>query len=263
MVHLLRRRDGFRTHCVLALALVAGSAREASRSAQAAAPGAVRPGVILRETHTQSQVVHVDTILTYVTAKHVKVSHAGGHTILDLEHDRILLLDPAAHTYREMSLQAWEARIEAAVGGASQAPDAGGSFEPTGGVVEIAGYTCDRYHHYGKRTLLGTEEYVEQQIWVARALEMPEGAYAAYQRALGSIESIGSGGLRRRPSGVVLGVETRTRPAGASQRDPAQVERCTVYQVEKAALPDSLFAIGPLRPGGCRRPREPERRRTH
>lgn len=227
------------------------------------------PGIILHELHTQPQVLQADTILTYITSRRVRISHAGGHTLLDLDADRIVFLDPATRTYRETSLRLWEARLQEAIasgaapgveigavddsartpevarGDAARTPEAVAveSFEPTASSTEIAGYTCDRYHHYGRRTLLGTEETVEQQIWVARALEMPAGAYEAYQRALGSIESVGAGTLLRRPPGVILGVETRTQRAGARRGEMLDIERTTVIRVERVTLPDSLFAI--------------------
>lgn len=213
-------------------------------------PGDAKPGVILHETHWQSQGAGVDTLRTFITAQRVLIEHAGGRTLLDLEQDRIVLLDPERRTYRAMSLRQWEETLEAAISAgraaAARQGQTGGApaaFEPVGDVIEVAGYDCDRYHHFGQRTLLGVEESVEQQIWVARDLPLPEGAYAAYQRALGSIESIGMGGLLRRPPGVILAVETLTRPASSDRTAPVQEERYTVHQVETALLPDSLFAI--------------------
>lgn len=256
------------------------------------------PGIILYELHTQPHVSRADTILTYITSRRVRISHAGGHTLLDLDADRIVFLEPATRTYREMSLRLWEARLQegvtrgaasgddpgaasgdsvrvpgAAPGTTSDAARTGGaargaaeeamgtagamtravgasaghvavdSFVPMGSSTEIAGYTCDRYHHYGRRTLLGTEEMVEQQIWVARELEMPAGAYEAYQRALGNVESVGAGASLRRPPGVVLGVETRTQRADARRGEALDIERTTVIRVERSTLPDSLFVI--------------------
>lgn len=219
-----------------------------------AAPGGTRrgndarPGVILHETHWQSQAAAVDTLRTYITAQRVLIVHAGGRTVLDLERNRIVLLDPERRTYRAMSLRRWEETLaEALAAGEARAPKGAGgdpvAFEPMGDVTVVAGYACDRYHHFGRRSLLGVEETVEQQIWVARDLPMPAGAYAAYQRALGSIESIGMGGLLQRPSGVILAVETQTRPAEMERRAPVQEERYTVQRVETVLLPDSLFAI--------------------
>ena len=207
-------------------------------------------GIVLYEIHTQPHVAQTDTIVTYITSRRVRVSHAGGHTLLDLDADRIVFLDPVTRTYRDMALQQWEARLQEAVasgatpaGADSSRSDAEAVFEPTGGSTEIAGYVCDRYHHYGRRTVLGTEEMVEQQIWVARTLEMPTGAYEAYQRALGSIESVGAGTLLRRPPGVVLGSETRTERPDARRGESLEIERTTVIRVERAVLADSLFAI--------------------
>jgi hypothetical protein len=77
---------------------------------------AARSGIVLHEIHAQSQVSELDTIVTYITAKHVRVSHPGGHSLLDLAGDRIVLMDPATRTYRQMSLQQWDARIREAVG---------------------------------------------------------------------------------------------------------------------------------------------------
>ena len=211
-------------------------------AAHATPPPASQPGIVLYETHTQSQVTEVDTIVTYVTARRVRVSHPSGHTILDLVRDRIVLLDPAAKTYKEMPLQEWEARVDSAVGGAGS-EESGESFEKVEGETSIAGNACDRYHYYGKRTILGTEEMVEQQIWVARNLEVPAEGYEAYRRALESIESIGSGRLRRRPEGIVLGVETRVERAGDPRRATTEIESSTVFRVEKKELPDALFTV--------------------
>lgn len=247
--------------CAGAAVLVAmawdGTARAASDSvAVVAAPtrgGA--PGVVLHEVHTQPHVPRADTIVTYVTSRSVRVSHTGGHTLLDLGADRIVFLDPVARTYRDMPLQQWEARLEAAVipGAAPGAENAAAAesvgiaptagFEPVGTGAEIAGYTCDRYHHYGMRNLLGAEESVEQQVWVARRLEMPAGAYEAYQRALGSIESIGAGALLRRPPGIILAVETRTQRAGSRRSEALEIETTTVFRIEHGTIADSIFAI--------------------
>ena len=212
---------------------------------ETAAPAfAARAGIVLHETHAQSQVSGLDTIVTYITAKHVRVSHPGGHSLLDLEHDRIVLLDPATRTYRQMSLQQWDARIREAVGDEDASDDTtAAAFTRMPGQTQIAGYACDRYHYYGRRTLLGAEETVEQQIWIARDLEMPEGAYAAYQLAMERIESIGAGAVLHRPAGVVLAIETRTRSAATDRRDLDLVEQYTVIRVETTVLPDSLFTI--------------------
>lgn len=205
---------------------------------------AARPGIVLHETHAQSQVSELDTIVTYITAKHVRVSHAGGHSLLDFAGDRIVLMDPATRTYRQMSLQQWDARIREAVGDVDTSEaTTGATFALMPGETEIAGYACDRYHYYGKRTLLGAEESVEQQIWIARELDMPEGAYSAYQLALERIESIGAGAVLHRPAGVVLALETRTRSAATDRRDREDVEQYTVIRVETTTLPDSLFTI--------------------
>ena len=166
---------------------------------------AARPGVILHETHWQAGAT--DTILTFITSQHVLIVHADGRTLLDLEADRLVLLDSEQRSFRAMSLGQWEATLEAAIGAERAAAATGAAenrgdgplpFEPVGDSTLVAGYACDRYHYFGQRTLLGVEETLEQQIWVARTLAMPQGAYEAYQRALGSIESIGMGGLLRR-----------------------------------------------------------------
>ncbi|HZL85618.1 MAG TPA: hypothetical protein VFD07_09605 [Candidatus Krumholzibacteria bacterium] len=205
---------------------------------------AARSGIVLHETHAQSQVSELDTIVTYITAKHVRVSHPGGHSLLDLAGDRIVLMDPATRTYRQMSLQQWDARIREAVGDVDTSEaTTGATFTLMPGQTEIAGYACDRYHYYGKRTLLGAEETVEQQIWIARNLDMPEGAYSAYQLALERIESIGAGAVLHRPAGVVLALETRTRSAATDRRHREAVEQYTVIRVETTTLPDSLFTI--------------------
>ncbi len=211
-------------------------------AAAATPPPASQPGIVLYETHTQSQVAEVDTIVTYVTARRVRVSHPSGHTILDLVRDRIVLLNPAEKTYKEMPLQEWEARVDSAVGGTGSG-ESGESFEKVEGETSIAGNACDRYHYYGKRTILGAEELVEQQIWIARNLEVPAAGYEAYRRALESIESIGSGRLRRRPEGIVLGVETRVQRAGDRRSAVTEIESNTVFRVEKKDLPDALFTV--------------------
>jgi hypothetical protein len=72
---------------------------------------------------------------------------------------------------------------------------------------------------------------------------MPEAAYEAYRHAFDRIESIGRSEVVQRPPGVVLAVETRTRPVGADRRDASHVERYSVYAVEETALADSLFQI--------------------
>ncbi|MFQ5600692.1 MAG: hypothetical protein ACE5G2_09060, partial [Candidatus Krumholzibacteriia bacterium] len=154
------------------------------------------PGLVLYQSHGFSLRAEVDTILTYVTATHVRVSHASGDAILDLEADRLVLLDPQTRTYRQMSLRAWEAKIRAAVEESrttSGAPEPAYPdtlrFESAGRPVEVAGHLCDRYVLYTHRELpAGDAEFVEQQIWVARDLEMPAGAYEAYQRALDDME---------------------------------------------------------------------------
>jgi hypothetical protein len=144
-----------------------------------------------------------------------------------------------------MSLHQWEARLQEAsrTEGKDGDGSSSGRFEAQGGDERIAGYGCTRYHHFGRRNLLGSEEYVEQQIWVTREIDMPAGAYEAYRRAFDRIESIGSSGVVQRPPGVVLAVETRTRPVDADRRRAAQVERYSVYAVERKDLPDSLFQM--------------------
>jgi hypothetical protein len=252
--------------CGVFLAVATTGALLACWGAGTPAAAGAAPGIVLYEVHTQSQVPQADTIVTYVTARRVRISHAGGHTLLDLDADRIAFLDPKTGTVRGMSLRQWEARLRQAVAGsavaggdpAAAAGDSGAAaagdpaavdsagvegFEPTGTSAEIAGTTCDRYHHYGRAAMLGSEEMVEKQIWVARELPMPVGAYEAYQRALESIESIGAGVLRRRPRGVILAVETHTQRAGAGRDVPLDIERTTVFRIERRTLADSLFAI--------------------
>lgn len=222
----------WQTTLVLALALPGHAAERA------------HPGVVLHETHTQSSVAQIDTLHTYFIRGEVLIVHDGGRTLLDLAHQRIVVFDAETRRVRTVSLKEWEAELqEAAKAGAAAADEtSGGSFEAQGVDERIAGFHCERYHHFGTRTLLGDEEYVEQQIWVTQDIAMPQETYEAYRRAFDRIESIGRAAVVQRPPGVVLAVETRTRPVAADRRT-AQVERYTVYAVEQRDLPEAMFHI--------------------
>jgi hypothetical protein len=91
--------------------------------------------------------------------------------------------------------------------------------------------------------MLGQEELVEQQIWMTQGIEMPAGAYDAYQKALRAVQSIGFTGVAERPPGVPLRAETRVRLANSNRRAPASIERSTIFLVQRISLADSLFSI--------------------
>ena len=117
-------------------------------------------------------------------------------------------------------------------------------FQRAGVPAEYAGYVCDRWSLYSRRELLpGEVDWVEQQLWVARDLVMPPGAYEAYDRATRAIDSIGLGSIVQRPDGVVLATEIRTGSAREHEKGGAEIENLTVYKVEEVDLADSLFAI--------------------
>lgn len=188
-----------------------------------------------------------DTVVTFVTARAVRVSHAHGDAILDFEHDRIVLLDREQQTYRTETLAAWEERIHQALAAlADSSREAGvAAFERAGDAVDIAGYTCKRYVLYTNRNLLGAREAVEQQVWVTSELQLPAGAFAAYQRTLEILESVGLPARATYPEGIIMRRESRTRPADASRRVPWAIEASAVFRVESRSLPPELFAIPP------------------
>ena len=100
--------------------------------------------------------------------------------------------------------------------------------------------------------LPGEVDYVEQQIWVARDFKIPQSTYAAYARAMGSIDSIGLGGFAKRPPGMVLQMEMRSH----SEKQPrvaAEVERNRVTRIERIKNDRSLFEI----PSAFRRANSP------
>jgi len=213
------------------------------------------PGVILHQTHQSSTRAGADTLHTYITATHVRIEHKDGDAILDLEKGQLILLDGHAKTWRQMSLTAWEAALqEAASNSEPQEPEGQGNhasaaqtvpaFERIGSPVERAGYLCDRWGLYSPRELLpGEIDWVEQQIWVARELTMPPGAYEAYDRAIRAIDSIGMGAIVKRPEGVVLASEIRVGSAEEHEKGDVEVETLTVFRVEKKPLADALFEI--------------------
>ena len=216
------------------------------------------PGVVLHQIHSFSARSGVDTLRAYITPTHVRIAHAGGDAILDLQNDRLVLLNRQARTWRQMPLDEWEAAIRQAAevattrdansadgatdGGNKDAPPP--AFEPIGAPSERAGYVCDRWGLYSRRELLpGEIDWVEQQIWVARDLTMPSGAYEAYDRATRAIDSIGLGALVQRPQGVVLASEIRIGSTEEHEKGHVEIERLTVYKVERLDLGDAVFAI--------------------
>lgn len=205
------------------------------------------PGIVLHEAHTQTQQPSPDTLVTYVTARAVRVSHRAGAAILDLETDRIVLLDAASRTYRSEDLSTWEQRIQAAWEALADTSVSGAAprFQRLGRAVEIAGYRCDRYLLFTTRDLLGTRETVERQLWVTTELEMPAGAFAAYQRALGTLDSIGLPTRAAPPEGLILRRETRVRRVNAPAREPPTLEASIVFRVEAKRLAVDFFEIPP------------------
>jgi hypothetical protein len=165
-----------------------------------------------------------------------------------VQENSILVLDRSTRTYRRLSVDVWAQTLEAAQA-AIRARTRGASgeeqprYEKLGEPVRVAGYLCDHYALYTRSELLpGEAEFVEQQIWVTRELELP-GAYEKYLDILRTLESVGLGGTVRRPPGVVLAVETRTRRGDADARDAGLTERSAVFRVERVDIPDSVFAV--------------------
>jgi len=204
-----------------------------------------RPGFVLHETHTQTQQAVADTVLTYVTARAVRVSHAAGDAILDLEADRIILLDRDSRTYCQESLLTWEARILDAFEAmrASSHASAPPRFERVGETIQIAGYDCERHVLFTTRNLLGANETIEQQVWVTTQLKLPVGAYQAYQRALGALNSLGLPTQAVYPPGIILRNELRTRPSDSPRREAPAVEMSNVFYIESKELSVELFMI--------------------
>jgi hypothetical protein len=230
-------------------ALAVGALSVAAVSCLArAGPPAAQPGWVLHETHIAAESRATDTILTYVTPSRVRVAFASGDAILDVQENSILVLDRSTRTYRRLSVDVWAQTLEAAQA-AIRARTRGASgeeqprYEKLGEPVRVAGYLCDHYALYTRSELLpGEAEFVEQQIWVTRELELP-GAYEKYLDILRTLESVGLGGTVRRPPGVVLAVETRTRRGDADARDAGLTERSAVFRVERVDIPDSVFAV--------------------
>lgn len=215
------------------------------------------PGVVLHQTHEFSATGRVDTLRTYITARHVRIEHKDGDAILDLEKGRLVLLDGHQKTWRQMPLEEWEAAIEKAATTMGRTgtqgedtnepgPRPSPAFERIGSPVERAGYLCDRWGLYSQRELIpGAVDWVEQQIWVARELTMPQGAYEAYDRAIRAIDSIGMGGVVKRPEGIVLASEIRIGSAAEHEKGDVEVETLTVYRVERRQLEDVVFQVPP------------------
>lgn len=225
---------------LVALACAAGCAG----GSRLAAPS-VLPAVVLHERHVQSGRDAADTLVIAIASGRVRVSHAGGDAILDLVHDRFVLLDPASATYRSSSLQEWEARIEAAIDPGSAGDTTGVRFEADGPGGRIAGYACERYHLFTHREIFpGEVEAIDQEIWVTRDLELPEGAQAAYERYVSSLDRMGLDARVQRPAGVTLRARTLTRPDGAG-RDAGEFEESEILRVEHRPLDASWFDVPP------------------
>ena len=219
------------------------------------------PGVVLHQVHSFSVQTGTDTLHAYITATRVRIAHATGDAILDLEKGQLVLLDRQERTWRQMPLEKWEEAIRQAVEAQSEGNSDSDeesalppAFERAGVPSERAGYVCDRWGLYSRRELLpGDVDWVEQQLWVARDLAMPPGAYEAYDRATRAVDSIGLGAMVQRPEGVVLATEIRTGSAKEHEKGGVEIERLTVYKVEKIDLADSLFAIPEsYKPAGSR-----------
>jgi hypothetical protein len=217
----------------------------------ASAAGA-EPGVILHQTHTSSGKQGVDTLRTYITPSHVRVEHAHGDAILDVQRGQLILLDRGTRTWRQMPLDEWENLIRRAAetipgqpaDAAVQRPSP--AFERVGSPVRRAGYVCDRWSLYTRRELLpGEVDWVEQHLWVARGLELPEGAYESYDRAIRGLDSIGMGTVIERPRGVVLASEIRSGTEAEHERGDVEIEQTNVYRVEKTDIAPEVFEVPP------------------
>jgi hypothetical protein len=212
-----------------------------------AAASAASPGVVLHQTHTFSGEARVDTLTTYITATHVRVSHPGGDAILDLGADRISILDAAARQYRQTSLRGWERSLRQAVESVRPAQGQGPiAFEAMGDTVRIAGQECQRFMLFTRRELIpGEVDFVEQQIWVTQGIAIPKPAYDAYAHSMGLVASIGLGSIIQRPAGVIMRTETVTRPEHNQRAAHGEIESIVVFRVEKKDLGADVFAIPP------------------
>jgi hypothetical protein len=229
----------------IAAIVASGASCAPDRRLQAASAQRTRPGFVLYEAHTQTQQSKPDTLVTYVTARSVRVSHAAGAAILDLDTGRIVLLDSASRTSRSEDLSTWEQRIHGALEALAD-PSASGAaprFQRTGQHAEIAGYRCERYMLFTTRDLLGTRETVEQQLWVTTELELPAGAFEAYQRALATLDSVGLPRHTAYPEGIILRRETRIQHLNAAAREAPKVEASIVFRIESKQLSSELFMI--------------------
>lgn len=203
------------------------------------------PGVVLHQTHRFSGKQGVDTLHTSITAFHVRIQHAQGDAILDLEEDRLVLLDRATRTWRQMPLGEWEAALRQAAGDTATS-EAALAFERVGSPLQKAGYVCDRWSLFTRRELLpGEVDWVEHHIWVARDLELPAGAYEAYDRAIRALDSIGMGAVVERPPGVVLASEMRVGAQEEHEHGDVEVESLEVVRVERRRLDAEVFRIPP------------------
>lgn len=202
------------------------------------------PGVVLHQTHCFNNETHVDTLRTYVTATHVRVSHVAGDVILALPADRISVLDAGSHQFTQMALSQWEQKLRDAADAATVDERLPPRFEAAGEPALVAGIECQPYLLYTRRELIpGEVDYVQQLLWVAEDLEMPKGAYETYLRSIRVLASVGLGVLVEWPPGVVLMSETVTRPENEGRAATAELETTVVFQIEHKDLPDSTFAI--------------------
>jgi hypothetical protein len=203
------------------------------------------PGFVFQEVHQITGSDTADTLVTSLCDGRVRITHRNGAAILDIMHDRFLLLEPTTSTYRAMSLSAWERSVRESVPAASGAtgPDTL-RFEAMGGPHDrIAGYECTRFHLYARRQVFpGEFENVEQEIWVAMDLTVPAAALATYARMQASLDRIGLDAPVVRPAGIALRTTVRRRPEGrGSEAD--EVETNEVDSVQAQDIPASLYQI--------------------
>jgi len=201
------------------------------------------PGVVLLEVRTSNMEDGADTLATVICSGRVRVSYAGGHSILDTTTDRFILLDPASATYRSIPLSEWEAQVR-------QSPVAGAAskdtlrFEPMEGEpVSIAGFHCAPYRLYTRREIFpGEFEMVEQEIWVTRELALSVSALRTYARVQASLDWIGLDAPVRRPEGIALRTKVRRHPEGQDS-EADELESYEAVAVQSGNVPASWFEI--------------------
>jgi hypothetical protein len=213
--------------------------------------------VVLTEAHHMQDAI--DTLVTWLAPGRVRVSHRGGDAVLDVEHDRFLLLDPAQQSYRESSLAEWEQRIrtaaltaraaaDSAAAGAGAVPAADSlpalRFALAGRGDVIAGFPTERFHLYAERQLFpGEWEQLEQEIWVTTAIDLPAAAATAYRRMFTTLDWIDFDARVERPAGVRMRAVVKRRPRGAAA--VTETEITDVVRVERRRVPVAVFAAPP------------------